>query len=939
MAITIKAYNRAVEPNTIQGQVQTSSNPTAYGENTNGSQAIIAGLGEAQKQLQGYVDDQINLSVIDAKNQYEAGMNDLLNNPKTGLLNQQDMNALDVVQKYQEGESKLRNEVLAGLPNYKKAQDTFLNMANEVNNRNTGQMMKYQYAKDMEHRELTWNTFVDNETDNLVQTNNAEGLFTGFNRITATAYALYSNIYGKDKIDVMIKERNTEMANNVLNNLVASSNASDYDKALNILEKISPFISDAKLTTMRSMLQKRKHDNYLLQIAKTARINHPNDPKAQEKEIREKAQKTIMVGGSNSGNSTVDQFIDAAHEFGVDPRKLLSVGMRETGGDTIDGMNMAAGGGFGQITDETAQAYGLDEKFPNWQTDSRQNIRAAAFILKKKTEEHGGDEWAGVRAYNGDGPMADEYLSQVQTNYAGLENMDFSGGNGAASFENNLIQGFQNAADIPQNGPNGCAEEALSALSWANPWAANAYQKGLFNVEAMANDAKANGIKEIDYDPNQLAIGDLVIYTTKEGEYGHTVVYDGHGGFYGNSSSANGGAGGKVHGTDINIPGMTPAKILKTGASDTGGAMRQETIQVYDESEIQKALSLAAQFDAQEARATKMANDSLVRQGLLEMQQLHDSGNLDITSYQAIADKYGANNPDVYSTLKSSISTYVSVRASGGIYGGGSGRGGRSGGGYAGAGKADMLVLKSLFGQNGIETLSDIQNYCANKGIVLTPSQVNTLAKAAEQYQTGTGEYKPMYEVTAEQIQDASGIGKWEFKGNMAVIQQLIRAAAVQYRAQHNGEEPSLNQLIQFGVNAVTKDAAGYSQAQLRAAGILSVTPLYNGYNIVKDWNHNTYYIYTDHLQDILTGQTTLADVVEQAEEAQANGTENDTDKDTANTSDTGAYRAVYDTSSDTINNYQSSEEENKEIAESNTIGEVIENRLEDLKNTITSWW
>lgn len=868
MAITIKAYNRAVEPNTIQGQVQTSSNPTAYGENTSGSQAIIAGLGEAQKQLQGYVDDQINLSVIDAKNKYEAGMNELLNNPKTGLLNQQDMNALDVVQKYQEGESKLRNEVLAGLPNYKKAQDTFLNMANEVNTRNTGQMMKYQYAKDMEHRELTWNTFVDNETDNLAQTNNAEGLFTGFNRITATAYALYGNIYGKDKIDAMIKERNTEMANNVLNNLVASGNASDYDKALNILEKISPFINDAKLTTMRGMLQKRKHDVDLLQIAKTARINHPNDPKAQEKEIREKCTKTIMVGGSNSGNSTVDQFIDAAHEFGVDPRKLLSVGMRETGGDTIDGMNMAAGGGFGQITDETAQAYGLDEKFPNWRTDGRQNIRAAAFILKKKTEEHGGDEWAGVRAYNGDGPMADEYLSQVKTNYAGLENMDFSGGNGVASFENNLIQGFQNAADIPQNGPNGCAEEALASLSWANPWAANAYQKGLFNVEEMAKDAKANGIKEIEYDPNQLAVGDLVIYTTNEGEYGHTVVYDGHGGFYGNSSSANGGAGGKVHGTDINIPGMTPAKILKTGASDTGGAMREETIQVYDESEIQKALSMAAQFDAQEARAKKMTNDALVRQGQMEMQQLFNSGNRDMQSYLDIASKYGADNPEVYSTLKSSISTYVSARNSGGLYGD------SSGGGHTSVGKNMMTVLKSMFGQKGIETFLDMQNYCTSNGIVLTPSQANELAKAAEQYQMGTGEYKPMYNITAEQIHNASGINEEEFKGNMPVIQQIVRGYAVKYKQQHNGEEPPLDELIKFGILAVTKDAAGYSQAQMEAAGILSVRPLDNGYNEVTDRYHHTYYIYTDHLQDILTGQATLSDVVEQAEEAQANGTD-----------------------------------------------------------------
>ena len=426
----------------------------------------------------------------------------------------------------------------------------------------------------------------------------------------------------------------------------------------------------------------------------------------------------------------------------------------------------------------------------------------------------------------------------------------------------------------------------------------------------MANDAKANGIKEIDYDPNQLAVGDLVIYTTNEGDYGHTVVYDGHGGFYGNSSSANGGAGGKVHGTDINIPGMTPAKILKTGASYTGGAMREETIQVYDESEIQKALSMAAQFDAQEARATKMANDALVRQGQMEMQQLFNSGNRDMQSYLDIASKYGANNPEVYSTLKSSISTYVSARNSGGLYGV------SSGGGHTSVGKDMMTVLKSMFGQKGIETLSDIQNYCANKGIILTPSQVNELAKAAEQYQMGTGEYKPMYNITAEQIQNASGINEEEFKGNMPVIQQIVRGYAVRYKQQHNGEEPSLNQLIQFGVNAVTKDAAGYSKAQMEAAGILSIIPLENGYNEVTDWNHHTYNIYTDHLQDILTGQATLSDVVEQAEAAQANGT--DTDDSSTSSENTSVIDYI----------------ENK----AEEIADEVENTAGEVKDAVTTW-
>lgn len=103
-------------------------------------------------------------------------MNDLLNNPDTGLLNMQDVNALDVVNKYQEGEKKIREDAMAGLPNYRKAQDTFLKMANDVNVSRAGQVMKYQYAKDLEHRDNTFNTFVTNETDHLVETNDSDGI-------------------------------------------------------------------------------------------------------------------------------------------------------------------------------------------------------------------------------------------------------------------------------------------------------------------------------------------------------------------------------------------------------------------------------------------------------------------------------------------------------------------------------------------------------------------------------------------------------------------------------------------------------------------------------------------------------------------------------------------------------------------------------------------
>ena len=186
----IKSYNPSVDPNTIHGNVQAPSDSNAYGANVSGAKVWQTGMSAVQQQMQAYVDDQINLSVLDAKNKYEAGMNDLLNNPDTGLLNKQDINALDVVNQYQSGERAVRESAMAGLPNYQKAHDAFLRMADDVNVQRAGQVMKYQYAKDLEHRDNTFNTFVTNETDHLVESGNSDGLIKGQNRISATAYAL-----------------------------------------------------------------------------------------------------------------------------------------------------------------------------------------------------------------------------------------------------------------------------------------------------------------------------------------------------------------------------------------------------------------------------------------------------------------------------------------------------------------------------------------------------------------------------------------------------------------------------------------------------------------------------------------------------------------------------------------------------------------------------
>ena len=70
----------------------------------------------------------------------------------------------------------------------------------------------------------------------------------------------------------------------------------------------------------------------------------------------------------------------------------------------------------------------------------------------------------------------------------------------------------------------------------------------------MVQDADANGLLQ-GFDASNLEKGDVIVY----GDDDHVVIYDGQGGYYGNSTSRN----VTVHGGDYTEMGMTPTKIIK----------------------------------------------------------------------------------------------------------------------------------------------------------------------------------------------------------------------------------------------------------------------------------------------------------------------------------------------------------------------------------------
>lgn len=138
-----------------------------------------------------------------------------------------------------------------------------------------------------------------------------------------------------------------------------------------------------------------------------------------------------------TGNGYVEMIYEEAARFGVDGNVILAIAMRESGGDTIDGITMKLTSGAGakgimQVTekqggiDENGNEVLIDDTYPNYATDPRQNIRAGIAIFKGKLALKDGNYPDAVAAYNGSGPATIEYRDKVMNNYARITGGDMA---------------------------------------------------------------------------------------------------------------------------------------------------------------------------------------------------------------------------------------------------------------------------------------------------------------------------------------------------------------------------------------------------------------------------------------------------------------------------------------------------------------------------------
>lgn len=143
-----------------------------------------------------------------------------------------------------------------------------------------------------------------------------------------------------------------------------------------------------------------------------------------------------------------------------------------------------------------------------------------------------------------------------------------SGGGGGASKSSSKSSGGNISSGVDagasawegqtmDNGAEGCVEAVSKVGSYYSPFLEEECNNGVVSVPTLVSDAESNGIAVEDFNPSNMQKGDVIVY----GNQDHVVIYDGEGGYIGNSLSAN----SVIHGSDYTAMGrLTPTAIIKT---------------------------------------------------------------------------------------------------------------------------------------------------------------------------------------------------------------------------------------------------------------------------------------------------------------------------------------------------------------------------------------
>ena len=362
----------------------------------------------------------------------------------------------------------------------------------------------------------------------------------------------------------------------------------------------------------------------------------------------------------------------------------------------------------------------------------------------------------------------------------------------------------------------------------------------------------------IPYDPSKVKPGSIIVYDDVGGDtQTHVMIAEEGGKVVGNMSSANNGEGGvaEASNADFDPQHLKPTQIIIPKEAENAKITRTRV--KYSEEEAQHMLKIADTYQAQATRNEEIANDGLIKAGLQEMQLAHENGTLTYESAIAITEKYGKGNPKVYAALKGAIGTYIAApRAAGG------GSGGSGGGGRGQGGRLD--IWKSLIGSK-FTSMNGFISYCVSSGITPTPAEQESMQKSIQDFNAGSGEWKPEFQITEERLAARTGIDKSEFSNQFDMVQRATAARAADFQAK-NGRAPTEDEIYAIAAQLIYSDDTygGRSEAAALQAGVSKIETAYddNGQRMahITFTDGGTMDVYPQYVQPLINGEKTRYD-------------------------------------------------------------------------------
>lgn len=229
-------------------------------------------------------------------------------------------------------------------------------------------------------------------------------------------------------------------------------------------------------------------------------------------------------------------------------------------GETVDNVKMAKAR-LKRLQDESSiKAIGNIQCITGYTIEVQEEQLKGKFFIKSDTHNFNGNVHVMdlTLEYLPDTPEVPEIEQQdiaTPVFKSSKRKKSTGGGSGSLKVDSGLATGFDAwGGTTMNNGRNGCAEAVGKMGGYYSPFLAEQCNNGVVGVPSMVANAENAGLLE-DFSASSLEKGDVIVY----GNNDHVVIYNGNGGYYGNSSSKN----VVVHGRDYNNLDMTPTKIIK----------------------------------------------------------------------------------------------------------------------------------------------------------------------------------------------------------------------------------------------------------------------------------------------------------------------------------------------------------------------------------------